>query len=307
MVFAAILVLGGFSLTRIAIDLYPDISLPVIAVITNYRGAGPAEVEKTVTEPLEKWVATVNNIEHLDSTSRDGGSLVFVRFDWGVDMDQAANDVRERISFAETMLPDDASKTLVIKFDPSLMPIMVLSLSGNIDLAKLRHLADETIKYKLEQVEDVASVNVSGGKEREIQVLVDRNRLASVDLSLDHLLRIIRAENLNLPAGFLESGRDEFLVRTTGEFETVDQIGNVVIAYRNRTPVYLKDVAQIKDSFKERRNEVFVNGKPGIIIQVQKQSGTNTVRVASAVHQQLEQLKGNLPRCCYIVSYRNHL
>ncbi|MFQ5834775.1 MAG: efflux RND transporter permease subunit [bacterium] len=295
MVFAAILVLGGFSLTRIAIDLYPDISLPVIAVITDYRGAGPAEVEKTVTEPLEKWVATVNNIEHLDSTSRDGSSTIFVRFDWGVDMDQAANDVRERISFAETMLPDDASKPLVIKFDPSLMPIMVLSLSGNIDLAKLRHLADETIKYKLEQVEDVASVNVSGGKEREIQVLVDRNRLISVDLSLDHLLRIIRAENLNLPAGFLESGPDEFLVRTIGEFETVDQIGNVVIAYRNRTPVYLKDVAQIKDSFKERRNEVFVNGKPGIIIQVQKQSGTNTVRVASAVHQQLQQLKGSLP------------
>lgn len=295
MVFAAILVLGGFSLTRIAIDLYPDISLPVIAVMTNYRGAGPAEVENTVTEPLEKWVATVNNIEHLDSTSRDGSSTIFIRFDWGVDMDQAANDVRERISFAETMLPDDASKPLVIKFDPSLMPVMLLSLSGNIDLAKLRHLADETIKYKLEQVENVASVNVSGGKEREIQVLVDRNRLASVDLSLDHLLRIIRAENLNLPAGFLESGPDEFLVRTIGEFETVDQIGNVVIAYRNRTPIYLKDVAQIKDAFKQRRNEVFVNGKPGIIIQVQKQSGTNTVKVASAVHQQLEQLKGNLP------------
>ncbi len=300
MVFAAILVLGGFSLQRLAIDLYPDISLPVIAVITDYRGAGPAEVEKMVTEPLEKWVATVNNIEHLDSTSRDGSSLVLVSFDWGTDMNQAANDVREKISFAETMLPEDASKPLVIKFDPSLMPIMVLSLSGNIDLAKLRHLADETIKYKLEQVEGVASVNVSGGKEREIQVLVDRDRLASVDLSLDHLLRIIRAENLNLPAGFLESGPEEFLVRTMGEFEKVDQIGNVVVAYRNRTPVYLKDVAQIKDSFKEKRNEVFVNGKPGVIIMVQKQSGINTVKVATGVHRQLEQLRDNLPSGVHI-------
>ncbi len=300
MIFSAILVLGGFSLTRIAIDLYPDISLPVIAVITDYGGAGPAEVEKMVTEPIEKWVATVNNIQHLDSTSRDGSSLIFIRFDWETDMDQAANDVRERISFAETMLPDDASKPLVIKFDPSLMPIMVLSLSGTMDLAELRHLADETVKYKLEQVEDVASVNVSGGKEREVHILVDRNRLASVDLSLNHLLQIIRAENLNLPAGFLESGPEEFLVRTMGEFETIEQIGDAVIAYRNRTPVYLKDVAQIKDSFKERRNEVFVNGKPGIIIQVQKQSGTNTVRVANAVHQQLEQLKGDLPSGVHI-------
>lgn len=295
MAFAAILVLGGFSLTRIAIDLYPDISLPVITVITNYRGAGPAEVEKMVTEPIEKWVATVNNIEHLDSTSRDGGSLVFVRFDWGVDMDQAANDVRERISFVETMLPDEAGKPIVMKLDTSLMPIMVLSLSGNMDLATLRHLADETIKYKLEQVEDVASVNVSGGEEREIQVLVDRNRLASVGLSLGHLLRTIRAENLNLPAGFLESDREEFLVRTMGEFETIDQIGNIVIAYRNQTPIYLKDVAQIRDSFKERRNEVFVNGKPGIIISVQKQSGTNTARAANAVHRQLRRLKDELP------------
>jgi HAE1 family hydrophobic/amphiphilic exporter-1 len=300
MVFAAILVLGGFSLQRLAIDLYPDISLPVIAVITDYRGAGPAEVEKMVTEPIEKWVATVNNIEHLDSTSRDGSSLVLVRFDWGTDMNQAANDVRERMSFAETMLPDDASKPLVIKFDPSLMPIMVLSLSGSMDLAKLRHLADETIKYKLEQVEGVASVNVSGGKEREIQVLVDRNRLASVDLSLSHLLGTIRAENLNLPAGFLESGPEEFLVRTMGEFEKVDHIGNVVIAYRNRTPVYLKDVAQIKDSFKEKRNEVFVNGKPGVIIMVQKQSGTNTVRVANRAHQQLQQLRDDLPSGVHI-------
>jgi HAE1 family hydrophobic/amphiphilic exporter-1 len=300
MVFAAILVLGGFSLQRIAIDLYPEVSLPVIAVITDYRGAGPAEVEKIVTEPIEKWVATVNNIEHLDSTSRDGGSLIFIRFDWGTDMDQAANDVRERISFAETMLPDEADKPLVIKFDPSLMPIMILSLSGHMDPAKLRHFADETIKYKLEQVEGVASVNVSGGKEREIQVLVDRNRLASVDLSLNHLLRVIRAENLNLPAGFLESGPEEFLVRTMGEFEKVDQIGNVVIAYRNRTPVYLKDVAQVNDSFKEKRNEIFINGKPGIIIEVQKQSGTNTVRVANGVHQQLQELKDDLPSGVHI-------
>ncbi|MFQ6065781.1 MAG: efflux RND transporter permease subunit [bacterium] len=300
MVFTAVLVLGGFSLPRLAIDLYPDVSLPVIAVITDYRGAGPSDVEKMVTEPIEKWAATVNNIKHLDSTSRDGSSLVLLRFDWGVDMDQAANDVRERISFAETMLPDEVSKPLVIKFDPSLMPIMVLSLSGNIELATLRHLADETIKYKLEQVDNVASVNVSGGKEREIQILVDRNRLASVGLSLDHLLRTIRAENLNLPAGFLESGSDEFLVRTMGEFQKVDQIGNVVIAYRNQTPVYLRDVARIEDSFKEKRNEVFVNGKPGIIIQVQKQSGTNTVRVANAVHQQLRQLKDDLPSGVHI-------
>ena len=294
MVFLAVLVLGGFSASRLAIDLLPDISFPVIAVMTDYQGAGPADVEKMVTEPLEKGVATVNNLKEINSISRDGRSMVMAQFEWGTDMEEAANDVREKISLAKRMLPDGAEEPLVIKFDPSMMPIMILNLSGE-DLAKLRHLADEEIKYKLEQVKGVASVMVLGGKKREIQVEVDRDRLAAVGVSMSQLVNVIRAENVNLPAGYQESSRQEFLVRSTGEFKKVSEIGNVVIAYRNSAPIYLKDVAQVKDSFKETRSEVLINGKPGIIIMVQKQSGTNTVAVAKEVHKQISRIEKELP------------
>jgi HAE1 family hydrophobic/amphiphilic exporter-1 len=296
MVFLAILVLGGFSIGRIAIDLYPDITFPVIMVMTGYEGAAPLEVEKMVTEPLEKMVSTVNNIKEVSSVSSDGGSMITMSFDWGSDMDEAANDVRERISLVREGLPEGASDPIMFKLDPSLMPLMVLSLSGDRDLLELRHLADEDIRYQLEQVEGVASVDISGGKEREIQVQVDRSRLASVGLSLNRLINTLRAENLNLPGGYLESGKKEFFVRSMGEFTQVSQIENVVIANKGGVPVYLKDVAQVKDTFKEKRGEVRINGKPGIIMVIYKQSGTNTVRVANQVHEKLSQMKKSLPQ-----------
>jgi len=296
MVFLAILVLGGFSLRRIAIDLYPDITFPVIMVMTGYEGAAPLEVEKMVTEPLEKMVSTVNNIEEVSSVSSDGSSFITVSFDWGTDMDEAANDVREKISLVKAALPEGANDPLIFKFDPSLMPLMVLSLSGDQDLVQLRHLADENIRYELEQVEGVASIDISGGREREIQVQVDRSRLASVGLSLNQVINILRAENLNLPGGYLESGEKEFFVRTVGEFTQVSQIEKVVIANKGGVPIYLRDVAQVKDTFKERRSEVRINGKPGIIMVVRKQSGTNTVTVADQVHKKLAQMKKSLPQ-----------
>jgi len=296
MVFLAILVIGGFSLRRIAIDLYPDITFPIIMVMTGYEGAAPLEVEKMVTEPLEKMVSTVNNIEEVSSVSSDGSSFITVSFDWGTDMDEAANDVRENISLVKGALPEGANDPLIFKFDPSLMPLMVLSLSGDQDLVQLRHLADEDIRYELEQIEGVASVDISGGKEREIQVQVDRSQMASVGLSLNQLVNTLRAENLNLPGGYLESGEKEFFVRTVGEFTQVSEIEKVVIATKGGVPIYLKDVAQVKDTFKEQRSEVRINGKSGIILVVRKQSGTNTVRVADEVHEKLTQIERGLPQ-----------
>ncbi|GAH64953.1 unnamed protein product, partial [marine sediment metagenome] len=262
----------------------------------NYEGAAPVEVEKMVTEPLEKMVSTVNNIEEVNSVSSDGSSFITVSFDWGTDMDEAANDVREKISLVKGALPEGADDPLTFKFDPSLMPLMVLSLSGDQDLVQLRHLADEDIRYELEQLEGVASVEVAGGKEREIQVQVDRSRLASVGLPLTQLAGTLRAENLNLPGGYLESGEKEFFVRTMGEFTEVSQIEKVVIATKGGVPIYLGDVAQVKDTFKERRSEVRINGKQGIILVVRKQSGTNTVRVADGVHEKLTQIEKDLPQ-----------
>ncbi|MEE9192288.1 MAG: efflux RND transporter permease subunit [Candidatus Aerophobetes bacterium] len=296
MVFLAVLVLGGFSLKRIAIDLYPDITFPVIMLMTGYEGAAPLEVEKMVTEPLEKMVSTVNNIKEVSSVSSDGVSVIIMNFDWGANMDEVANDVRERVSLVKGALPEGADDPLAFKFDPSLMPLMVLSLSGDRDLVQLRYLADEDIRYELEQIEGVASIEVTGGKEREIQVQVDRSQLASVDLSLGQLINALRTENLNLPGGYVESSEKEFFVRTMGEFNQVSQIENVVIANKGGVPIYLRDVAQVKDTFKEQRTEIRVNGKSGIIMVVRKQSGTNTVRVADRIHEKLTQIGKDLPQ-----------
>jgi len=296
MVFLAVLVLGGFSLKRIAIDLYPDITFPVIMLMTGYEGAAPLEVEKMVTEPLEKMVSTVNNIKEVSSVSSDGVSVIIMNFDWGANMDEVANDVRERVSLIEGALPEGAADPLAFKFDPSLMPLMVLSLSGDRDLVQLRYLADEDIRYELEQIEGVASIEVTGGKEREIQVQVDRSQLASVGLPLSQLINALRTENLNLPGGYLESSEKEFFVRTMGEFTQVSQIENVVIANKGGVPIYLRDVAQVKDTFKEQRTEIRINGKSGIIMVVRKQSGTNTVRVAERIHEKLTQIEKDLPQ-----------
>ena len=294
MVFAAIIVIGIFSLRQIPIDLLPDISYPAMAVITDYEGAAPEEVERMVTEPIERMVSTVNNIKEVSSISYEGRSLVLINFTWGTDMDAAANDVREKIALAERMLPDEAEKPLVFKFDPSLMPVEILSLSGNLPLERLRRLAEDRVKYELEQIEGVASVSVSGGREREIQVLVDRDKLESVGLSIGQLVRILQAENINLPAGYMETEDQELLIRGMGEFRSVEQIKNVVICSRGG-PVYLKDVAEVRDSFKEERGEVLVNGREAVILSVFKESGANTVRVSERVRQRLSSMGKLLP------------
>jgi len=294
MVFAAIIVIGIFSLRQIPIDLLPDISYPAMAVITDYEGAAPEEVERMVTEPIERMVSTVNNIKEVSSISYEGRSLVLINFTWGTDMDAAANDVREKIALAERMLPDEAEKPLVFKFDPSLMPVEILSLSGNLPLERLRRLAEDRVKYELEQIEGVASVSVSGGREREIQVLVDRDKLESVGLSIGQLVRILQAENINLPAGYMETEDQELLIRGMGEFRSVEQIKNVVICSRGG-PVYLKDVAEVRDSFKEERGEVLVNGREAVILSVFKESGANTVRVSEGVRQRLSLIGKGLP------------
>ena len=294
MVFAAIIVIGIFSLRQIPIDLLPDISYPAMAVITDYEGAAPEEVERMVTEPIERMVSTVNNIKEVSSISYEGRSLVLINFTWGTDMDAAANDVREKIALAERMLPDEAEKPLVFKFDPSLMPVEILSLSGNLPLERLRRLAEDRVKYELEQIEGVASVSVSGGREREIQVLVDRDKLESVGLSIGQLVRILQAENINLPAGYMETEDQELLIRGMGEFRSIEQIKNVVICSRGG-PVYLKDVAEVRDSFKEKRGEVLVNGRKAVILSVFKESGANTVRVSEGVRQRLSLIGKGLP------------
>jgi HAE1 family hydrophobic/amphiphilic exporter-1 len=293
MVVLAIMLIGVVSLTKLPIDLFPEMNLPYVAVITNYTGADPEEIEKTVTRPIEESMATVDNIDELFSTSSEGSSMVLMALDWGTDMDFATLDMREKIDRIEEYLPEDASKPMVLKFDPSQMPIMQIAISGG-SLEKLKKIAEDKIKPNLERISGVASANITGGREREIQINVDQERLLSYGLSLDSLSASISQGNLNLSGGSLEYGNKKLLVKTVGEFTSVDEIKELEILTPQGQKIALADVATVEDTYKEVNTYAYLNGEASIGLVIQKQSGTNTVKVATAVKKELENIKDKL-------------
>jgi HAE1 family hydrophobic/amphiphilic exporter-1 len=295
MVFIAILIVGIFSLSRLSIDLLPDVEFPSLSVSTSYEGASPKEVETLITELIERAVSTVQNVEEVRSTSSEGRSSVSVSFKWGTDMKEAANDVRERVARAKNSLPENADDPMIWKFDASAMPIMNFGLSGTMPLDKIRKYADDEIKYRFERIAGVAAVDVGGGLEREIHVDVDQSQMEAVGLSFNQITSALGNENLDAPGGYLETPRKELLVRTSGQYTSVAQIANTVIGRQNGTPIYLRQMADVKDSFKELRSETLLRGQPGVSLSIQKQPGENTVKVANRVLKELKNVKASLP------------
>lgn len=293
MAFIAIVMIGVFSLSRLSIDLLPDIEFPTLTISTSYSGASPKEVELLITEPMERAVSTVQNIEEVTSTSSEGSSSVRVSFVWGTDMSDAANDLRERV--ARLRLPEDASDPTIFKFDTSAFPIMFLGLSGGMPLDKIRKYADDEIQHRFEQIEGVAAVSVRGGMEREIHVDVDRSQMEAVGFSFSQITNALRNENLDKPGGYLETERNELLLRTSGQYTSIAQIANTVIGYQNGAPIYLNQIAEVKDSFRERRSETRLKGKPGVSIMIQKQPGENSVKIADRVIKRADSINRTLP------------
>jgi len=293
MAFIAIVMIGLFSLSRLSIDLLPDIEFPTLTVATSYEGASPKEVELLITEPVERAVSTVQNIEEVTSTSSEGSSSVRVSFVWGTDMTEAANDLRERLD--RVRLPEDATDPQVWKFDASAFPIMFLGLSGKMPLDKIRKYADDEIKHRFEQIEGVAAVGVRGGLEREIHVDVDRSQMEAVGLSFSHITNSLRSENLDKPGGYLETEQSELLLRTSGQYTSISQIANTVIGYQNGAPIYLHQIAVVEDSFRERRSETRLKGEAGVSIMIQKQPGQNSVKVADRAIRRAESINRTLP------------
>jgi len=295
MFFLALLIFGSISLLRLPIDILPDITYPSITIVTTYEGAGPQEVERLITETIEKTVSTIDNVKEVRSSSDEDASTVTVDFNWGTDLAEAANDIREKIDRIRRFLPEDAEDPFLYKYDPSDRPILYISLTGPLHPSRLRDLADDQIKYDIEQVEGVAAVDIWGGLEREIQVEVHRERLRSVGLSIDSLVNIINGENLSLAGGRVETGQRELLVRPLGEFANLDDIRNIIVTTKNGRPVYLKQVADVRDGFKELRRHIRINGEPGVMIAVRKQSGSNTVQVSNGTLKILPKLREKLP------------
>jgi len=295
MVYVFVVGFGLFGLSRLKIDLYPDVTFPVIAIITTYTGVAPADMETLVTKPIEEAVASVENIKHIRSQSKLGASLVLAEFDWGIDLDKSEKDIRNNVDFIRDYLPDEATEPLVIAFDPQKMPILFMSVSGPMGPAELRELSRRQIKPALERIVGVASAETAGGLKRQIQVQIDPVKLHAQGLSVDTVISALKRENLQVPGGKLDEGESEFSIRTLSEYTSVEQIANTVIGYRQDTPIYIKNIAQAKDSYEELTRVIRNNQKPGMLLLVSKNSKANTVQVADRVIEALPEIVSRLP------------
>ena len=298
MICAIIVLLGGISLTRLPVDLLPDVSQPTISVRVNYTGVGPLEMEELVTRPLEQQLAAVSGIEQMTSTSSEGGSNVQLNFTWGHDLNEAMDDVRTRIDRVRGRLPIDADPPVIQKFDPNTMPIMGLALEstdGALDRVGLRELAEQTLSLRLERVPGVAAVTVSGGLRRQIHIALSREKITALELSVDRISNVLRTENQNIPIGEIFRGDRSFLLRSQGQFENLDQIRNMVVLTKAGVPIYMKDIADVQDTTEDNRSILRINGQPGVRMSVTKQSGTNTVEIAQGVRAEIEKINREVP------------
>ena len=291
MIILIVVIFGIVSLFKLPIDLLPSFEIPVAIVSTNYQGVGPQEMENLVTRPLEESIATVGNIESISSITSEGQSIVIVQFAFGTDMDFAALEMREKIDLIKGFLPDGASAPMVLKIDPNAQPIVQISLSNSEDLAKSQSIAEDMIKPRLERLEGVASVEITGGYENQIEINVKNEKMHGYGLTMDYLSGIIGGENLNLPGGEVQKGNQELTIRTVGEFQSLDEIENLLIPLPTGGVVHLNDIANVEMKNKELATIAKTNGQNAINISVQKQSGTNTVQVANVVSQEIEKIQ----------------
>jgi hydrophobic/amphiphilic exporter-1 (mainly G- bacteria), HAE1 family len=288
-IFLTALVIGGVSLTRLSVDLYPAMEYPLAVVATGYDGAGPQEVEQLVSRPLEEALATVGNVTSVTSMNYEGQSVVLVQFDWGTDMDQVTLYMREKVDLVKGYFPDGVDSPMVYKIDPQALPVVTVGVSG-MEPAELTKIVEDKVKPRLERINGVASVNLQGSIAREIQVIVDPKRLQAAGVSISQVAQALRYENLNLPGGEVQSGPVKLLVRTVGQFSSVDEIRNLRLG-----PYRLDDIADVSDTFGAPSGKVWIDGQMAIGMDVQKQSGSNTVTVANAVKAEMAKLQADLP------------
>ena len=305
MLSAVIVLLGLISLTKLPVDLMPEFSQPTITVNTNYPNVGPLEIEELITRPIEQSVSAVAGITRVDSSSREGGSNVRLNFAWGTNLDAAADDVRSRLDRVRGRLPEEADPPTIFKADSNALPIMQIGVEGDFDPVTLRELAENDLSPRLERAPGVAAVTINGGLRRQIHIDLSKEKITAMNLSVDRVVQALRAENQNLPLGQIDQGDSTYLVRSQGQFGSIDDIANLVVLTRQGIPVYLRDIADVRDATEDRRQFLRITsrdasgklgeGHPGVRMAINKQSGENTVTVAQGIRAEVARINRDVP------------
>jgi len=295
LIFVITMVMGLYSLTQLPIDLYPEIELPYLSIYTSYPGASAADIETNITRPLENALNSVSGLKEMTSRSSDNVSVIFMEFEYETNLDEASNDVRSSLSFIQSFLPEDAEDATIFKFNSSMMPIIFYAITAEESYKGLEKILDEKLVNPLNRIDGVGNVGLSGVPGREIYVEVDPRRMEAYNLTIEQIGNMLRAENLNMPAGFMEMGRTDYPIRIQGEFAESDVIANIVVGNYNGDNIYLRDVASVNDTIRETKLISKIDGKRGMTLFVQKMSGANSVQICRDVDREITRLKKELP------------
>ena len=295
MMIMALVVLGMFSYFRLGVDQMPNVEFPFVVVQTTLRGAGPEEIESSITKPIEESVNTISGIDELTSTSYEGLSMVLVRFKLEKDGDVAAQEVRDKINAVLAKLPQGTDQPVVSKLDIGAIPVVNIVVSGNRDLIELTQFAKKKIKENIETVSGVGSVDIVGGREREIHIIVNPMKMASLNLSTKQLKDAITQQNIEIPGGKVEQADKEFVLRTLGRIKNVKDFNSIVISNVNGTPIRISDIARVEDTGERMTSASYLNGKPAITLVVKKQSGSNTVQVVKDIRKRVQDIQSLIP------------
>lgn len=298
MIIAALVVLGWISLGRLGVDLFPKVEFPMVSVTTVLDGASPDAIESDISDPIEEEVNTTSGIDTLTSISSEGLSQVMIMYKLDEDIDVKAQDVRDKVARARANLPDDAKQSIVEKLDPDAQPIMTVMIAGDMPIKDLTHFADKTIKENLQRIAGVGSITVVGGRDREVRIWLDADKMRAYGVTADDVTAAVRREHADVPGGKLETaGRlSEFSVKTKGEVSTVQGFADIIVAFRaDGAPTTIGDVARVEDGMADEVSYAQLDGQRGVSLQIRKQSGQNTVEVARAVRKSLDELQALAP------------
>ncbi len=295
LIFVAVIVFGLFSLNNLAIDQLPEMDLPAISVITTYQGANAEDIENNITRRIEDGLNTVSNLKEITSKSSDGVSLVSLEFEWGTNLDEASNDIRDALGRLSDYLPEDAEDPILFRFNSSMMPIMSFSITADESYPALNKILEEQFVNRLSRIDGVGSVSVMGAPVREIQVNVDPVKLEAYGLSVEQIGAIIAQENINTSGGTLDVGNHTYNLKADGEFNSSDDLKTILISNMNGQEIYLRDVAEIRDTLEKQTLDERMNGELGVRVMIQKQSGANTVKIVEKVKKMLPEIERNLP------------